>query len=150
MSATTPPNAQVYASTYGSQSDSAGIPVISQRDPTSADINYLIGKRWVNTLDNLVFTLIKFEYTQLEKRALWSYGTAFTVSSAALVGPLTASYLVIDPACKSTSVIIVTAKVLAGTVGPLTVPPLSQEDGNFRIVPDNIGDISTVFYMIIN
>lgn len=150
MSATSPPNAQVYVSTYGSHSDDASNPVISQRDPNALDIHYALGKRWINTLTNKTFVLTKFEYNYLEKSALWTFGTGFQIDSAREVGPITDSYLVIDPACKPTSVIIASAQNKVGTLSPLTIPSLQQEDGNFRIVSVSPGNLSTVFYMIIN
>lgn len=51
------PGSVLYTQGFGSAPENVEVPVIQTRDPTAQDINYPVGKRWVNTVGNTAKTL---------------------------------------------------------------------------------------------
>ena len=49
--------APLYTAGFGVRAENLEIPLISPRSPTASDVNFPIGKRWVNTVLNLEFVL---------------------------------------------------------------------------------------------
>jgi hypothetical protein len=54
---TVQPGANLYTQGFGSYPENVEIPVISQSNPSTINVNYPIGKRWINTSTNTEFTL---------------------------------------------------------------------------------------------
>lgn len=53
-----PPNSMSYSQGFGSSPNQVTFPVISNRAPTSSDVNYPLGKRWIDTVGGSEYTLI--------------------------------------------------------------------------------------------
>jgi hypothetical protein len=51
------PPANLYTQGFGSRPESVEVPVIETRAPTPGDVNYPIGKRWIDRLTNVEYTL---------------------------------------------------------------------------------------------
>jgi hypothetical protein len=54
---TTQPGANLYTQGFGSRPENVEVPVISTVAPAPSDVNYPIGKRWINRLTNIEYTL---------------------------------------------------------------------------------------------
>lgn len=153
MSATVTRSSNFNVVAYGSKSENVEIPIVMNRDPLIHDINFPIGKRWINTLQNNVFSLLSFEFHGLLKTANWSnlVNPTFVASaggaSVALQGsPLT----VMNSACTTLSFILIARNFINGSIGPYAVPTSGIHNGSFIINPSNGGDTSNLYYVIIN
>jgi len=51
------PGAVVSTAAFGYRAENVEVPFITNRSPTASDVNFPIGKRWINTLLNLEFVL---------------------------------------------------------------------------------------------
>lgn len=54
---TVQPGANLYTQGFGSYPENVEIPIVSQVDPTTSNVNYPIGKRWINTVANTNWVL---------------------------------------------------------------------------------------------
>lgn len=54
------PGANLYTQGFGSRPENVEVPHIDTRDPTSSDVNFPIGKPWVNTTNNKAYVLTSF------------------------------------------------------------------------------------------
>jgi len=150
MSATTPTSANINALAFGSYSENVEIPFLANRSPTDHDINYPIGKRWIDTVLNQVFSLTSFSYTGLIKTANWAFMTipSFVISSANkfnLTG--TSTLTVSDAHTQTTSQVIQARAASFGDLGVYSVPTVSN--GSF-VVTEEGSDTSQLNYIIIN
>ncbi len=68
------PGATVYTQGFGSRPENVEVPHIEGRDPTAADTNYPIGKRWINNVGNTVHTLTSLLISQGTPSATWTVG----------------------------------------------------------------------------
>jgi len=65
------PGATVYTQSFGSRPENVEVPHLDVRAPTPADINYPVGKRWVNTVGNAEYSLTSFSTTGNITTANW-------------------------------------------------------------------------------
>lgn len=54
------PGAMLYTQSFGVRPENVEVPTIQVRNPTSSDVNYPIGKTWINTTANDSFLLTSF------------------------------------------------------------------------------------------
>jgi len=71
---TFPPGAMVYTQSFGSRPENVEVPHIDVRAPTASDVNYPIGKRWVDTFLYVVYDLVAFTSTGGVLQAVWVEG----------------------------------------------------------------------------
>jgi hypothetical protein len=65
------PGANLYTQGFGSRPENVEVPHIEARDPSATDINYPIGKRWLNTASQEEFILYKFQAVGGITQAVW-------------------------------------------------------------------------------
>ncbi len=146
----------IYAQSFGSHSENVEIPVISKLNPTTQDINYPIGKRWINTLSDVVFALSSFNInpdlvTRLDANWISLSSNNFNISASGLSGALiSGAVTVVNSACRSNSTILITASQVAGQIGNWFVDPAGIEDGHFIIHSNNLNDNTDFMYAIVN
>lgn len=76
------PGSNNYTQGFGSNPENVEVPHLDVRDPTTTDILYPVGKRWVNTVGNTVWDLTSFSATGGVTSATWIVlSTGGTVSS---------------------------------------------------------------------
>lgn len=150
MSAVVPSSSRVYSQSRSGYEENVEIPVIQTRAPTNQDVKYPIGKRWINTVSNNVYTLMSFSYSNLTKTANWGLLTpgGINITAAGTTPALSGSVLVITNATVGTSsIILICRKAASGSIGPYTV---TTSAGSFSINPVNAGDTSTLYYAVVN
>ena len=77
----TQPGAMLYTQGFGSRPENVEVPHIDTRDPQSYDINFPLGKRWINKNDNGVFTLTALQAFNAKISATWTSSSSSGVSS---------------------------------------------------------------------
>lgn len=81
-----PVGANLNATAVGSKPENVEIPAYFQRDPTLQDVNYPLGKEWINTLGNKVWVLTSFIGGAYTLQANWTL-----LNNAAETGIITLS-----------------------------------------------------------
>lgn len=141
-------NFPIYAQSSGTVSENVAIPIVTDVNPGIYDVNYTLGKRWINTLTNQVFSLAAVE----NNTANWiSLSPLFEVSYAiyAIIsgGMGTISNEFIHP----NSIILVYPKTVDNDPGVGNVNPSSVIEGSFVInVSDYTSSLQIYSYTIIN
>lgn len=69
---TYPQGANTYTLGFGSRGENVEVPTYSTRAPSTADVNYPIGKRWINQASNTEYSLTSFTTTQGVVSATWT------------------------------------------------------------------------------
>lgn len=82
------PGANTYTAGFGNRPENVEVPHIDTRDPSPMDINYPIGKRWLNTVSNKEFTLFKFQVVSGISQAVWSSPAGITGAVVSLSGQI--------------------------------------------------------------
>lgn len=77
----TQPGGMLYGIAIGARPENVEVPHIDIRSPVATDINYPVGKRWINTVASLEFTLVSVTSAGGVVAAVWS-------SIGTLAGPL--------------------------------------------------------------
>jgi len=142
--------AMLYTQALGSRAENVEVPQIDTRNPTQNDLNYPIGKRWVNQASNQVFSLLSFSYSRLEKTANWISLSGFSIvakGSATLTG---GSVTIMNTAITSSSLVFLTYTFFSGSLGLVAVAPSSITNGQFIIQSSSGGDSSSFFYVVVN
>lgn len=65
------PAANVYALGFGTRPENVEIPHVDTRDPSSSDVNYPLGKTWINTKSDSIFMLTSFSVSLGMMSANW-------------------------------------------------------------------------------
>jgi len=66
------PGANLYTAGFGTRPEGVEVPVFSTRSPAATDVNYPLGKRWINTTLDLVFDLTSFVSFNKSTTATWT------------------------------------------------------------------------------
>jgi len=69
---TIPPGGNLYTQGFGSRPENVEVPHIDTRAPTTTDILYPVGKRWINTSSNTDYTLTSFSSSGGTLTANWT------------------------------------------------------------------------------
>lgn len=67
------PGAMLYTQGFGSRPEGVEVPHIETRAPTSSDVNYPIGKRWINTASGSEYSLTSFTTMNGLTTANWGF-----------------------------------------------------------------------------
>lgn len=147
---TVPVGANLYTQGFGSRPEGVEIPFYSTGSPTSSNINFPLGKRWINTASNNIYTLTSFSSVGGVRTAVWSSAGAgafiITGSGTATFGA-GSTVTITDPTVLPSSKILLSGSSLSSTVGDWSSVPGT---GSFVATSDQAGDTSTFFYAIIN
>lgn len=76
------PGANLYTAGFGTRPENVEVPHIEIRDPSTTDVNYPIGKKWLNTSTQHEFVLYKFNSLNGITVAVW--GTPVGATGAVL------------------------------------------------------------------
>lgn len=144
MSISTP--APLYTQGFGTKFENVEVPVVSSINPTSAMINYPIGKHWINQLTNMVYELTSFNSAGGTFSANWITAVPATGTSAAMILGTTT---VLSSAVTATSKIVLSVATPGGTQGFLSVGTIVP-GVSFVINSDSALDTSTVSWVIFN
>ena len=68
------PGAVLLTQGFGNRPEGVEVPVLQTRAPTSQDINYPIGKRWIDQVGNLPYTLCSLSASNGIVTATWIQG----------------------------------------------------------------------------
>ncbi len=84
---TAQPGGMLYTQGFGSRPENVEVPHIDTRAPNSSDVNYPVGKRWIDTVGLLQYILVGFSVSQGVLSATWDAGgvAAATTSTAGIV-----------------------------------------------------------------
>ena len=80
------PGAMVYTQGFGSRPENVEVPHLDVRAPTSADILYPIGKRWINTVLNDEYVLTSFTASAGTTTANWVIMGGSNIDVSTLTG----------------------------------------------------------------
>lgn len=80
------PGANLYTAGFGNRPENVEVPHIDTRDPSPMDLNYPIGKSWLNTVSNEEFILFKFQVISGISQAVWSSPVGITGAVVSLSG----------------------------------------------------------------
>jgi len=143
--------AMLYTQAYGSRPENVEVPHLDSRNPTVEDINYPVGKRWVNTALNTVFSLTSFSYANLQQNAIWTSLSGFQISSVGTGALVNSTAVVVDSAVVSTSLIFIVYGVESGQVGFVEVLPSNVLQGQFTVTSTQSStDASDFYYFVVN
>src|SRR6188768_1490309 len=104
------PGAMVYTQAFGSRPENVEVPHLDVRAPTTADSNYPVGKRWIDSVGNNEYTL-----------------TSFSTS----LGITTANWATLGSASGTFNALTATTTVTAGTGITATTGNITATTGNF-------------------
>src|SRR5690349_7750965 len=68
------PAAMVYTQSFGSRPENVEVPTIQTRPPTSQDVNFPIGKRWIDTAGGNEYVLVSQSSAGGVLSSTWSEG----------------------------------------------------------------------------
>jgi len=68
------PGAVLYTAGFGSRPEGVEVPVLQTRAPTAQDVNYPIGKRWIDQVGNNPYTLCSLSSFNGVVTATWTLG----------------------------------------------------------------------------
>lgn len=141
-------NFPIYAQSSGTVSENVAIPIVTNVNPGIYDVNYTLGKRWINTLTNQVFSLISVENNAANWIALTPiYEVVYAIYAIISGGSGTISNALIHP----DSVILVYPKTVDNDPGVGNVNPSSVVEGSFVInISDYTSSLQIYSYTIIN
>ena len=143
--------AMLYTQGYGSRPENVEVPHIDSRNPTVEDINYPIGKRWVNTALNTVFSLTSFSYANLQQNAIWTSLSGLQISAVGTGTLVNSTAVVMNSAVASTSLIFIVYGVESGQVGFVEVLPSNVLQGQFTVTSTQSStDDSDFYYFVVN
>jgi len=80
------PKANLYTQGFGSRPENVEVPHITTRAPSTSDILYPIGKRWINTVGNSEYTLTSLLTVNSTTTATWVATGGGTVDLSTLTG----------------------------------------------------------------
>lgn len=78
------PGANLNTVGFGNRPENIEVPHIESRDPSPMDLNYPVGKRWLNTASNEEFILFKFQSVLGVTQAVWSSPVGLTGAMVSL------------------------------------------------------------------
>lgn len=115
------PGANLYTQGYGSRPEGVEVPRIDVRNPTSSDINYPVGKRWINSVESSEWSLGSISASNGSLTANWiplgGAGAGQYPISPYVVGPLgQADYQTIQDALNQANKDIADGKVTGATI----------------------------------
>ncbi len=145
--------AMLYTQGSASRPENIEIPFLSNVAPSSSNVNFPLGKRWIDQTGNQEYVLTSFTSFANMLSANWTVlaGTFNGISSLGTTDALSnGSVSVSDATCLSTSQIFITAKNISGTAGHWFIPPGNITAGNFIINSTQTSDASSFTYMIVN
>lgn len=83
---TTPTPANLYTQGFGSRAENVEIPTFQTRAPASTDINWPLGKRWVNTSANSEYSLTSVSASNGALSANWTVSAGGSLLLSTLTG----------------------------------------------------------------
>jgi hypothetical protein len=86
MSSQFPPGANLYTQGFGSRPENVEVPHLDVRAPSQADIQYPVGKHWVDTVGNAEYVLTSFSSSGNVTTANWQGEAGGSVSVETLSG----------------------------------------------------------------
>jgi len=84
------PGANLYTAGFGIRPENVEVPHIEARDPSTTDINFPIGKHWLNTVSQNEFTLYSFTSSGGITQANWA-APVHAIPDPLVVGAFTAT-----------------------------------------------------------
>lgn len=72
------PGANLYTQGFASRPEAVEVPHLEARNPSPTDVQYPIGKRWLNTTSETEFILYKFQVVNGIMQAVWSSSVGST------------------------------------------------------------------------
>jgi hypothetical protein len=138
----------IYAQSVGTSSENVAIPIVADINPGPFDVNYPVGKRWINTLKNNVFSLVSVENNVANWISLLPlYEVSYAVYAIISGGTGTISNASIHP----NSTILVYPKTTDLNPGVGNVNPATVLEGSFVLTLSDYTSTSQVYsYTIIN
>jgi hypothetical protein len=121
MSSSFQPGANLYTAAFGARPENVEVPHIDSRAPASTDVLYPIGKRWINTVSNISYTLTSFSSALGVVSANWTVegGSSNVVSIAGTANQITVAN-VGGAVTLSTPSSFVAPGSITGTLGAIT------------------------------
>lgn len=127
------PGSMSYTQGFGSSPNLVCFPVISPRAPTSTDVNYPIGKRWVY-LNNAEYILLSQTSTAGVLRSNWALSTSISGDIVAVNG--TANQITSTTALSTATLSIPSTFIAPGSIAATTT--LTATLGNITATNGNI------------
>jgi hypothetical protein len=141
-----PLGASLYTVGFGTRPENVEVPVLQTRAPTSSDISYPIGKRWVDQTGNGTYTLTSFSTFNGVTTANWQAdsGTGSGVLTINSNAPVANNYIIAGTANQSTvtqtagtstistpATFIAPGSIAATTTLTATLGAITATNGNF-------------------
>lgn len=143
--------AMLYTQAFGSRPQNLEVPHIDVRNPTVDDIIFPVGKRWINTAGNTVFSLTSFSYQNLQKIANWTSLAGFQIAGAGSGTLVNSVSVVTNSAITPTSLIFFQYTNFNGTTGFGYVNPSTVIQGQFTLQSfDSSSDDASFYYIVVN
>jgi hypothetical protein len=121
--------AGLYSQGFGTHFENVEIPWISNRAPTSSDVNYPVGKHWINSLANTVYELTSFTSAGGTITANWTY---LAQAAGALNTLTTSDSSVVTPSTGNINISQGDGILTTGSGATVTITldvPIDVEDG---------------------
>jgi hypothetical protein len=139
------PGANNYAVAFGTRPDSVEVPHIDIRAPASTDVNYPIGKLWINTVTGSQYVLTALSSLGGTLAATWIPAALASGTTAAMIaGAVTTLNAAVTP----TSTIVYARNITGGTAGNVSIT--AQTLGSFTLTSSSGSETSTYNYYVTN
>jgi len=146
------PGAMLYSQGFGAKPENVEVPVLQSRAPTSADILFPIGKKWVDQVGNATYELTSFSTFNGTVTANWQASSGVTSGIATINSnaPVSNNYIIAGTASQLTATqtagtttlsipaafiapgsIASTTSITAGTSLTATLGAITATNGNF-------------------
>lgn len=147
MSIPQQPNAMAYTQGFGSSPLNVQTPHLDIRAPSSADVQYSVGQRWVNTIGNATYTLTSFSASAGVTTANWQAEGGGTSQLSTLSGdtgtanPVAGNIQIAGGAgvVTSASGAVVTVSLTGGGVA---IDSFVPDTGTNPVVPSATGSVT--------
>lgn len=137
-----------YAPNVGVGYENVEVPFVDVRAPSVYDYRFPIGKRWIDQVGQVVYTLVAVNSIGGEMQAIWSaQQTLYTGTATLSLGTAT----VTTSAVTANSLIFLTVATLGTVTAPQAMYISAKVAGtSFTITSADATDTSVVNYLIIN
>jgi|SRR5579872_4775675 len=137
------PGVQAYTSGFGASPLNVQTPHLDVRNPSTSDINYPIGKRWVNTIANSTYALTSFSNVSGQTTANWVAEGGPSVAVQTLTGNTGPAVV---PTAGNINVLGTNTITTSGSGSTLTITATA---GGFPVTPFVVGPAGKAGYQTI-
>lgn len=142
------PGANLYTQGFGSRPENVEVPHLDVRAPASTDINYPVGKAWLNTSAGSYYVLVSLTTSAGVISANWAQlGQYLAAGTTGVMSGTPGAVTTSNATVTASSIIIFSRNITGGTPGQVSIT--AQTAGSFTLTSTG-NETSTFNYYVIN